>query len=149
MLCFLKNHPLIVLLALVLDLVAHSQARIAAAGVDSLEAVRAQSAPLIGFGDGVETENRQLKRFLRDNLYLHHRVYRMMTKARRVMRDLFDALNADPRLMPPQFHAEAEAGESRHGAAGRARAVADYIAGMTDRYALDEHERLFDPRRLK
>ncbi len=134
---------------LVLDLVAHSQVRIAAAGVDSLEAVRAQAAPLIGFGEGVESENRKLKGFLRDNLYLHHRVYRMMTKARRVMRDLFDTLYADPRLMPPQFYADAQLRESHHGAAGRARTVADYIAGMTDRYALDEHERLFDPRRLK
>lgn len=134
---------------LVLDLVATSAARIAAAGVESLDAVRAQPAPLVGFSAGIEADNHRLKRFLRENLYLHPRVYRVMTKARRVVRDLFEALFDDPRLMPPEFHAAARAREARHGDAGRARAVADYIAGMTDRYALDEHERLFDPRRLR
>ena len=135
--------------ALVTDLAQASAQRIAAACVDSVEAVRAQPAPLIGYSPAVQEDNLQLKRFLRENLYLHHQVYRVMTKARRVVRELYAALFDDPRLMPPEFHGEALRLERDHGEAGRARVVADYIAGMTDRYALDEHERLFDPRRLR
>jgi dGTPase len=72
-----------------------------------------------------------------------------MNKAQRVVRDLFAALFEDLRLMPPEFAIAAASIEAEDGAEGRARVVADYIAGMTDRYALDEHERLFDPRRLR
>ncbi len=131
------------------DLTATSAVRIAASGVGHIEQVRGQTAPLISYGAALAAENQALKRFLRDQLYLHHQVYRMMTKARRVVRDLFEALFADIRLMPPEFCAAAAHYESETGANGRARAVADYVAGMTDRYALDEHERLFDARRLR
>src|SRR3546814_271897 len=82
-------------------------------------------------------------------LPIHHQVYRMMVKAKRVIRELFDALIGDPRLLPPDFFVEAQKLEAVDATTGRARAVADYIAGMTDRYALDEYERLFDPRRLR
>ncbi|MGQ0531054.1 MAG: deoxyguanosinetriphosphate triphosphohydrolase [Panacagrimonas sp.] len=135
--------------ALVLDLVHNSRERIEAAGVQDIEDVRAQAQPLIAFSDATHQDNLQLKRFLRDNLYMHHQVYRVMAKARRVVTDLYDALFDDPRLMPPEFYAEAQTMEQARGTSGRARVVADYIAGMTDRYALDEHERLFDPRRLR
>lgn len=131
------------------DLTSTSAARIAAAGVAHVDEVRAQAAPLISYGDRLSAENLELKRFLREQLYRHHQVYRVMTKAKRVVRDLFAALHADARLMPPEFFDAAQAYEQQAGDAGRARAVADYIAGMTDRYALDEHERLFDPRRLR
>jgi dGTPase len=114
----------------------------------SVEAVRAQSKPLVGFSERIRDESLELKRFLRDNLYRHHQVHRMMFKAQRVVRDLFNALWEDPRLLPPEFFARAEAAAAS-GAAARARVVADYVAGMTDRYALDEHERLYDPRRLR
>ncbi|MGQ0698781.1 MAG: deoxyguanosinetriphosphate triphosphohydrolase [Panacagrimonas sp.] len=134
---------------LVTDLVVASGARIAAANPADIDAVRRQPAPLIGYSDEVRAENRVLKRFLREELYLHHQVYRVMSKARKVVRDLFEGLFPDPRLMPPSFYAEAQRLERSNGLAGRARVVADYIAGMTDRYALDEHERLFDPRRLR
>jgi dGTPase len=135
--------------SLVGDLVEASQQRIVGASPGDIEDVRKQGGPLIGYSDGVREENRQMKRFLRDNLYMHHQVYRVMTKARGVIRDLFGALFPDPRLLPPEFYAEAQRLEQRDGPSGRARVVADYIAGMTDRYALDEHERLFDPRRLR
>lgn len=134
---------------LVSDLVDASRQRMDVARPGTPDAVRDQPAPLIGYGDAVREQNRQMKRFLRDNLYMHHQVYRVMTKARTVIRDLFGMLFPDPRLMPPEFFVEAQAMEKANGLAGRARAVADYIAGMTDRYALDEHERLFDPRRLR
>jgi dGTPase len=110
--------------------------------------VRAQPKPLVGFGDEVQEQNLELKRFLREHLYRHYQVHRMTAKAQRVVRQLFEALSADPRLLLPEFSEQAEAAAKEGGAAGRMRVVADYIAGMTDRYALDEHERLFDPRRL-
>ncbi len=134
---------------LVVDLSQASQRALAAAGVRSIDDVRARTAPLISFSDEIEAENLDLKRFLRDQLYHHHQVYRIMVKAKRVVRELFAALFEDPRLLPPDFHATARRMEAEDGADGRARAVADYIAGMTDRFALDEYERLFDPRRLR
>lgn len=135
--------------ALVGDLGAHSAARLAEAAPVDIEAVRQQPAPLVTFSEAMQRENRELKQFLRLNLYQHHQVYRVMTKAQRVVRELFGALYADPRLLPPEAHAEARVAEQLHGTRGRARIVADYVAGMTDRYAIDEHERLFDPRRLR
>jgi dGTPase len=131
------------------DLTATSAARIRAAGVAHIDEVRARSAPLISYGEQLAAENLELKRVLREQLYHHHQVYRVMTKAKRVVRDLFTALFSDVRLMPPEFFDAAKTLEQSQGEIGRARAVADYIAGMTDRYALDEHERLFDPRRLR
>ena len=138
-----------IITTLVGDLVEASHERIRNAAPGDIEDVRRQSGPLIGYSEGVREENRQMKRFLRDNLYMHHQVYRVMTKARGVVRDLFGALFPDPRLLPPEFYSESQRREQRDGPSGRARVVADYIAGMTDRYALDEHERLFDPRRLR
>lgn len=135
--------------ALVSDLVDASRQRIEAARPSDIDAVRHQPQPLIGYSEAIQQDNRLMKRFLRENLYMHHQVYRVMSKARSVVRDLFGALFSDPRLMPPEFFVQSHRLEQRHGPAGRARAVADYIAGMTDRYALDEHERLFDPRRLR
>ncbi|SER02768.1 dGTPase [Solimonas aquatica] len=134
---------------LVVDLIAHSQQQLQAQAIDSLEAVRAQSKALISFSPQVSAENEELKRFLREQLYRHHQVHRMMVKARRVIRELFAALIDDAKLLPPEHYQEAQRLEQALGADGRARIVADYIAGMTDRYALDEHERLFDPRRLR
>jgi len=134
---------------LVTDLLDHSREALRQSGVDSIEAVRALPKPLIDFSPQQHIENDALKRFLRDQLYQHHRVYRMMVKAKRVIRELFAAFMDNPRLLPPDFHASAQQLEREDAETGRARVVADYIAGMTDRYALDEYERLFDPRRLR
>ncbi len=125
-----------------------SQAAIAAAAPDSIEAVRRQPAPLIRFGDEMAQQHRQLKRFLFQSLYRHHRVHRMAVKAKRTVGSLFEAFLDDPGLMPPRHSRRARTLEDTNGRSGRALAVADYIAGMTDRYAIAEHERLFDPRRL-
>ena len=92
----------------------------------------------------MQRDNRDLKRYLSEHLYKHHQVYRVMHKARRIVRELFEALAADIRLLPPEFHAAAAKAEAEAGETGRARVVADYVAGMTDRYALDQHKRLFD-----
>ena len=130
---------------LVSDLITASGARITASGVGSIDDVRRQPQPLIGFSDPTQTLNRQLKLFLREQLYKHYKVQRMTSKARRVLAALFDAFFQDPGLLPDEHRAAANRGEAQSGKAGRARAVADYIAGMTDRYAILEHRRLFDP----
>ena len=119
------------------------------AKLKSIDDVRARKKPLIAYSAETQVENLVLKKFLREHLYKHHQVYRMTVKAQRVVRELFVALIDDPRLLPPGKFEDAQAQEKIAGKTGRARVVADYIAGMTDRYALDEHERLFDPRRLR
>ena len=130
---------------LVSDLIDASRAKIEAAAVHSLEEVRSQPGMLIGFSAATRDANYALKSFLRESLYKHYKVRRMTAKARRTIRELFDAFLSEPALMPDEHKSGADAGESEHGRAGRARAVADYIAGMTDRYAILEHRRLFDP----
>ena len=119
---------------LVTDLIQQSEANISAQGVVTIEDVR--NAPvMISYSTGMDEQQRELKDFLRIHLYRHYRVLRMTAKAQRVISDLFGIFMADSRLLPPQSQALAE-----H---DRARAVADYIAGMTDRYAIREHRRIF------
>ena len=121
--------------AQVTDLLAESARRITETAPASLQDV--QCAPeLIGFTAAMKDENHSLKSFLREHLYRHFEVLRMTAKARRVIHDLFGAFVADPRLLPPQYQAMAAAGSIE-------RATADYIAGMTDRYSMREHRRLF------
>ncbi len=119
---------------LVVDLTEESSRRIAAAAPASIDDVR-QSGPLIAFSASLRAEADELKRFLHDNLYRHYRVMRMTTKAKRIVRDLFAAFDDEPRLLPVDHQARA--------AQDRARAIADYVAGMTDRYAIREHRRLY------
>jgi dGTPase len=130
---------------LVSDLIDSSAARLRASGVGSIAEVRARAKPLIGFGDETQELNFTLKTFLREHVYKHYKVRRMTAKARRVVGALFDAFFADPTLMPVEHSDTGARLEAVQGPAGRARAVADYIAGMTDRYAILEHRRLFDP----
>ncbi len=130
---------------LVTDLIDSSSGRLRASGVNSVAEVRAHPKPLIGFSDSVGELNYGLKDFLREHVYRHYKVRRMTAKARRVVRALFEAFLDDPGLMPDEHQEACTRGEAAHGGAGRARAVADYIAGMTDRYAILEHRRLFDP----
>jgi dGTPase len=119
---------------LVTDLIDSGAARIAEASPADIGAVRA-APELIGFSDAVREEQLELKRFLNRNLYRHFRVARMSSKARRIVSDLFAAFIEEPDLLPPEFQARA--------ADDKPRAIADYIAGMTDRYAMLEHRRLF------
>jgi dGTPase len=130
---------------LVNDLIGASQASIAAVAPASVEDVRARAEPLLRFSDQVQAEHLELKRYLRQHLYRHYRVLRMTTKAKRVVRELFDAMLEDIELMPSEHQEAARRMEAADGRAGRARAVADYIAGMTDRFAIREYGRLFDP----
>jgi dGTPase len=119
---------------LIVDVIETSRARIAQHAPDSLEAVR-DAVPLIAFSDPVRSEADTLKRFLHENLYRHFRVQRMASKAQRIVRELFEAFIADARLLPADYQAR--------DASEQPRVIADYIAGMTDRYAMREHRRLF------
>ena len=119
---------------LVLDLVNTTRTNIERSGVTSIDAVRA-APPLAAFSPALLDEHRELKRFLLHHLYRHYKVARMSSKAGRIVTDLYTAFIGDARLLPPEYQAR----ESLEGA----RAVADYIAGMTDRYAIREHRRIF------
>jgi len=130
---------------IVVDLIHTSQERLEAAAPASIDEVRSQPRPLIALSDAAREEHGELMQFLRERLYRHYKVLRMTAKARRVLKELFEAFLGDIQLMPPEHREAASHGETAQGAAGRARAVADYIAGMTDRYAILEHRRLFDP----
>lgn len=117
-----------------MDLITQTQQNIAAAGVETLADVRA-AAPLVAFSEAMREELLQLQRFLRENLYWHFQVLREMSKAKRIIAELFEAFMGDVRLLPPKFQQRARE--------DKARVIADYIAGMTDRYAMKEHQRLF------
>lgn len=122
--------------ALVMDLIATSQDRISQHDPKTVEEVRA-APPLIAFSTRMSDEALQLKRFLRANLYQHYQVNRTTSKARRIVRELFTAFADEPRLLPPDY--QQQDGDTMR----QARKIADYIAGMTDRYAMREHRRLF------
>ena len=127
------------------DLIETTQNAVTAAAPSDVEDVRARSAALVGFGEEVAAEHLALKQFLRDRVYRHYRVLRMTNKAQNVVRGLFAAFFERPELLPPEHHQAARELQAKAGDPARARAVADYIAGMTDRYAILEHERVFDP----
>ena len=129
----------------VLDVVNTSRSRIHDSGVRSIDDVRRQSVPLIAMSESAYAEHIELKRFLNAQLYRHHRVLSMTDKARKVLRELFEGLMRDIDLLPREHRDSAATAESANGLAGRARVVADYVAGMTDRYAIGEHRRLFSP----
>jgi len=120
---------------LVTDLVEQTRANLVEYQPADIAALR-QCPPLAAFSPAVREESLALKRFLLQNLYRHYKVARMSEKASRLIRDLFAAFTSEPKLLPPEFQGRAKA--------DLARAVCDYIAGMTDRYAILEHRRIFD-----
>jgi dGTPase len=122
--------------AMTADLAATSAELLADAAPQSIEDVRA-GPPLIRFSQAMRAETTALKRFLHANLYRHYQVNRMRVKASRVVHELFDAFMTDPVLLPPDY--QAASGDTIK----QARKIADYIAGMTDRYAIKEHRRIY------
>ncbi len=119
---------------LVNDLIKQSEHNLKIAAPLNIDDVRA--APmLIGFSPEIHQEQQELKHFLRTHLYQHFQVARMTTKAQRIIRELFEAFLETPRLLPPKYQDKAQK--------DKPRAIADYVAGMTDRYAIREHRRLF------
>ena len=119
------------------DLIATTLANLAANGIETPEDVR-RSPRQVAYTAGMAELVRELKAFLFKNLYRHYRVVRMGDKAGRILRDLFQSYTAEPLQLPPHYQA-------RIPEDGVHRVVCDYIAGMTDRFALDEHRKLFDP----
>lgn len=134
--------------AMVINVIDTSRANIKAAKLKSLADVYKQAAPLINFSSEMDEIKLELKQFLRKNLYQHYRVHRMTTKAASIIESLFDVFMNDARVLPPEALQHCELLQAKDGEAGRARGVADYIAGMTDRYAIVEYERIFNPRQL-
>lgn len=130
--------------SMVTDLIESSRAALQASGAVTLADVRKQAKPLMCYSDTLHQEKTVLKRFLRDNLYYHPKVYRMSWRAQRIIQALFAAYMQDSRLLSPKYQNFAREYESVDGEAGRARAIADFIAGMTDRYAMHEYGQLFD-----
>ena len=123
---------------LIMDLVDQTRANILEEGINTQEAVRSHSANLVMFSSETAARNRELKRFLYKNLYRHYKVERMRIKAERFLTKLFENYLQNPTLLPSSY-------QEKYEQYGRERVVCDYIAGMTDRYALDEYKRLFDP----
>ncbi len=119
---------------LAVDLTTQSTGRILAANPDSPDSAR-EMPVLIGFSDTIRREEQELKRFLYQNLYRHYQVMRMSNKARHTIEKLFGAFETEPALLPSEYQRKFE--EYGH------QAIADYIAGMTDRYAIKEYQRLF------
>ncbi|MGE0031496.1 MAG: deoxyguanosinetriphosphate triphosphohydrolase [Steroidobacteraceae bacterium] len=124
------------------DLIEETSRRLAALAPADIEAVRAQPKPLVGFSEAKDAEHHQLKKFLRTRLYRHERMQATRVGAGKVLQELFLGFMQDVARMPAEHRDAALRLEAVSGAAGRARAVADYIAGMTDRYAFQEHARL-------
>lgn len=130
--------------AQVINLSETSRDNIRAANPQNIEDVRALKKPLICFSTDMQNALNQLKVFLRENLYRHYRVHRMSVKANFIITRIFEAYMNDPRLIPDNYFQRIR----NHAAtpAAKAKIIADYIAGMTDRYAIDENERLFNPK---
>jgi dGTPase len=125
---------------MVTDLITNIDRELDLYRIDSVVAVRQAGSGFAAFSPVMEPQIAELKRLMRDNLYRHHRVSRMTEKAGRVLRQLFDAYMSEPRQMPRHIREQGERdGDSVP------RIIADYIAGMTDRFALDEYRKLFDP----
>jgi dGTPase len=120
------------------DIVYTTDQRLRESGVRSVEDLQRLPYNVIGFSEDTHRRNRQLKDFLYNNLYRHYRVVRMQTKAEHIITDLFNAYCEEPTVLPPHIRAWVQE-------RGLERAVCDYIAGMTDRFAVEEHQKLFEP----
>lgn len=123
---------------LVQDLLETTTQNIQANNIQTLEDIRTLGTSLVSYSPEVTQKNKELKSFLRDNLYDHHRVIRMEVKARRIIRDLFKTYLNRPQQLPQKF-------VTRHPDKDMPRIICDYIAGMTDRFATEDHQKLFDP----
>jgi dGTPase len=128
--------------AMVTDLLSETRRRLAASGAAGADDVRRAGLQVVAFSEEMREAERALRAFLRARMYKHYKVNRMMTKAKRVLTDLFALFMEEPGCLPTGWQAQLPADPADR--SGRARIVADYIAGMTDRFAFAEHARLFD-----
>ena len=132
---------------LVSDVIIQSDKNILGAGVDSIEAVRAHPQPLISLSEEALSQHQELKRFLRAKLYNHPKVREVMDEAGATLTSLFEAYMKDLSRLPPEHQSLVARAESVGGKSAAARVVADYVAGMTDRFAYQEHDNLGLPRK--
>ncbi len=123
----------------VTDVMEQTSAALAAAGIDSPEKLQGHPQNVVGYSPEFGGRVRALKGFLFARMYRHYRLVRMQTKAERFIAELFEAYMKEPDMLPRETREQLDENASR------ARVVADYIAGMTDRYALDEWQKLYDP----
>jgi dGTPase len=126
---------------MVSDVLGEVRTRLSEESVESVDDIRALSRPIAEFSVEMQESNKQVKAFLMQRMYRHYRVNRVTSKVRRVVRDLFELLLAEPDCLPPRWRDAAGAA----GSLQTALVVCDFVAGMTDRFALEEHARLFDP----
>ncbi len=125
--------------AMIDDVVAETRTRLVDFGPESADAVRRAGAQIVNFSDPMREKLAGLRRFLHENMYRHYKVNRARSQAKRIVRALFDLFFEEPETLPPEWFTH----QDGRGAAERARVVCDYIAGMTDRYAMREYERLY------
>lgn len=122
------------------DVIGETRRRLKAHGIETAADVRQAPQMLVGFSEGMEADCNALRQFLWKNMYRHYRVNRSTSKAKRIIRDLFELMLQEPNILPEEWQVQA----TGPGTAHTAQLVCDYIAGMTDRYAIVEHRRLFD-----
>ena len=122
----------------VTDLIAATHRRLVEARIDSVEAVRSHGAGIVGFSPEMKALKKEMDAFLHERLYNHYRTLKMAEKAKRFIAAIFHEYMRNPRQLPPDF-------QDRMASDGKARVIADYIAGMTDRFCQDEYKRLFHP----
>lgn len=122
----------------VADLVEASAGRIQKSGVDSPKALQQLDFNVLGYSEETLRRNRELKDFLYMNLYRHYRVVRMAVKAERILGDMFSAYQNEPQILPDHI-------QEKIGTGGLERTICDYLAGMTDRFAIEEYEKIFNP----
>ncbi len=123
---------------MVTDMVQSTDQRLKESNAKSALDLQKLNYNVIGYSEDMQRRNRELKDFLFQKLYRHYRVVRMQVKAENIIKNLFDAYTTEPAMLPTQYQAIIPA-------RGLQRTVCDYIAGMTDRFAIEEHQRLFDP----
>jgi len=133
---------------MVVDLIENSKKNILSANPQSPDDVRNHDKPLIAFSDELQQQATELKQFMFKTLYRHYRVHRMSIKASQTITALFDVFIKDLRILPPEAQQHCRSLFEKEGDNGNIRGVADYIAGMTDRFAIVEYERIFNPRQL-
>jgi len=133
---------------MVVDLIDTSRKNIASASLKSIDDVRNQKQGVMAFSENMVEKKLELKQFLRKKLYQHYRVHRMSKKASDVIEALFQAFINDLKILPTEAAEHCYKLKEKHGDLGLARGISDYIAGMTDRYAIVEYERIFNPRQL-
>ncbi len=133
---------------MVVDLIDTSRENIANANLKSIDDVRNHKQRIMAFSDAMTAKKLELKQFLRKELYQHYRVHRMTKKAANVIDALFNAFIDDLKILPTEAVEHCHILQDKHGDKGLARGISDYIAGMTDRYAIVEYERIFNPRQL-